>query len=108
MIRHLVLIRFPASCPAGSVASILGQIEDLKSVVPGMIDFHAGTDVTPVPLSQGFTHAITVDFEDAASRDGYWEHPGHIAVAGRLAPLLEKGAEDILIFQFPFEASHHA
>lgn len=73
-----VLIRFPASCPADTIGSIFKQFEDLRSVVPGMLIFEFGTDVTPVPLSQGFTHGLTIDFQDMASRNGYWQHPGHI------------------------------
>jgi hypothetical protein len=36
-----------------------------------MLNFQFGTDVTPMPLSQGFTHGLTIDFQDVASRDGY-------------------------------------
>jgi hypothetical protein len=66
-----------------------------------MLNFQFGTDITPRPLSQAFTHGLTIDFQDIASRDGYWEHPGHLAIAENLVPLLDKGIEDILIFQFP-------
>ena len=106
MIRHMVLIRFPESCPADTVASIFDQFEQLLPVVPGMLNFQFGTDITPVSLSQGFTHGLTIDFKDVASRDGYWAHPGHLAIAEKLVPLLDKGPEDILIFQFPFVAVH--
>ncbi|MNU02875.1 Stress responsive A/B Barrel Domain protein [compost metagenome] len=60
-----------------------------------------GTDITPVSLAQGFTHAFTIDFQDQGSRDGYWEDPGHIAVAEQLLPLLPQGTDDMVILQIP-------
>lgn len=102
MIRHIVLIRFPESCPSVQVSSIFNQLGKLKGVIPGLLEFHVGNDVTPVSLAQGFTHGFTMDFLDVASRDGYWEHPEHIAIAEKLVPLLNQGVDDILIFQFAF------
>ncbi|MBW4793281.1 Dabb family protein [Pseudomonas tolaasii] len=51
-----------------------------------MLDFHLGSGISPVSLSQGFTHAFTIDFQNQAYSDGYWAHRGHIAVTEQLRP----------------------
>jgi hypothetical protein len=72
-IRHIVLMRFPDDCPAETIDSISEQLNQIRSTLPGMIDLHAGPDVTPGLQTSRFTHGLTIDFADQAARDTYFE-----------------------------------
>ena len=97
MIRHIVLIRFADDTPASEQTAIFGELAALRAVVPGMLTFAAGANVSPEGLARGFTHAFTADFVSEDSRDGYLRHPAHQAAGGRLVRAAQGGLEGILV-----------
>lgn len=100
MVRHIVLIRFlPETTPA-AIAAIFADLAGLRAHLPGMFTCHAGPNVSPEPLSRGYTHAFTVDFENTAARNAYLVHPLHKAAGGRLVAACSGGANGILVIDF--------
>lgn len=100
MIRHIVLLRIAPTTPGSEIEDIFAELNKLTTTVPGMIDFHVGTNVNTLPdLDHGFTYTFTIDFADEAARDAYYESAGHIAVAARLQPLFANGLDDLIMFQ---------
>lgn len=100
MIRHVVLFRARAAVSADEVASVLDGIEALASVVPGIVATSSGEDCSPEGLQRGMTHGFTVDFEDAAARDGYLNHPDHQAAGARLVAIADGGIDGLLVFDW--------
>ena len=79
MIRHIVLVRFAPATPDAERAAIFADLGALRGVVPGLRAFSGGPNASREGLTQGFTHAFTVDFDDEAARDAYLVHPAHQA-----------------------------
>ncbi|MEO0654674.1 MAG: Dabb family protein [Pseudomonadota bacterium] len=100
MIRHIVLCRFAETTPEAEIAAIWEALAALQGVVPGSVEMRFGADVSVEGLARGVTHAFTVDFEDAAARDGYLAHPAHRAAGQRLVAALEGGVEGLVVVDF--------
>ena len=77
IMRHIVLFKFKEDLEAAKVAEVVKEFGNLKNKIDTIIDYEAGTDVSPENLSQGFTHAFVVTFKNAADRDAYLPHPAH-------------------------------
>ena len=97
MIRHIVLVRFRADLPAPQIDAVLAELDALRAVLPGMTGFAASRNVSPEPLSRGYTHAFTRDFVDAAARDAYLVHPAHQAAGARLVSAAEGGVDGLIV-----------
>lgn len=104
MIRHFVLARFAADTDTASVDAVFAELRELRSVVPGMLNFAGGPNVSPEGLGRGFSHAFSIDFVDAVARDVYLAHPAHQAAGGRLVALAQGGIEGILVFDLEIPA----
>ena len=79
-------------------ASLYGDLAALQALVPGILAFHAGPNVTVEPLSRGFDVLFCFDFRDAAVREAYLIHPAHQAVGARIGAATEGGAEGVFVF----------
>ncbi len=106
MIRHLVLVKFRDDVPSSEIAAILAQLSDLRSVLPGMVSFAGGPNTSPEGLARGYTHAFSCDFEDAAARDAYLDHPAHRAAGDRLVASTRDGLEGLLVVDFAVASPH--
>ena len=102
MIRHLVLLRFRDDVPDAEREGILGQLGDLRAALPGMMAFAGGPNVSPEGLARGFGHAFSCDFQDAAARDAYLEHPAHKAAGARLVAATRGGVDGLTVIDFEF------
>ena len=97
MIRHVVLVKFPADARAEAIGALFRALDDLRAVVPGMLNFRGGANVSPEGLARGFTHAFLADFADAAARDAYLVHPAHQAAGARLVAAAEGGIDGLIV-----------
>ena len=97
MIRHCVLVRAKPGIPPGELAAEFDGLRTLGSRLPGMLAFAGGRDVSPEGLQRGHTHAFTIDFEDAASRDVYLVDAEHKALGARLVAAAVGGREGITV-----------
>lgn len=100
MIRHVVLVRFREGVAAAEIDAIFAELADLRRLLPGMVRFGGGPNVSPEGLSRGFTHAFTVDFADAAARDAYLVLPEHEAAGARLVRSAEGGLAGLTVLDF--------
>jgi hypothetical protein len=97
VIRHIVLVRFPADVGSETIDPLFRALDDLRAVVPGMLSFSAGANVSPEGLARGFTHAFVADFADAAARDAYLVHPAHQAAGARLVAAAQGGVDGLIV-----------
>lgn len=105
MIRHIVLVKFPAGAGAETVDPLFRALDDLRGAVPGMLRFTAGANVSPEGLARGFTHAFVADFADAAARDAYLVHPAHQAAGARLVAAVESGLDGLVVVDIDIAAA---
>ena len=100
MIRHVVLVRIRADVGQAETDAVFLQLAALRTVLPGLKRFTAGPNVSPEGLNRGYTHVFTCDFEDAAARDAYLEHPAHTVAGARLVAAAEGGADGLIVVDF--------
>ena len=103
MIRHTVLVKFPAAARPETIDGVFRALDDLRAALPGMLSFKAGVNVSPEGLARGFTHAFVADFVDAAARDAYLVHPAHQAAGARLVAAAEGGIDGLIVIDIDIE-----
>ncbi len=96
LMRHIVLFKFKDDVEPAGIDEIVAAFDDLPNKIEQIIDYEAGTNVSPEQLDQGFTHAFVVTFRDAAARDAYLPHPAHKDFVTLLGDRLEK----VLVIDF--------
>ncbi|KJE33590.1 stress responsive protein [Thalassospira sp. HJ] len=97
MIRHIVLLQIPSYTDPAEVETMIRQLEQAALAVPGALAFCGGAKLPGSGLSQGFTHAVNIDFVDEAARDTYLAELDRDRVGGRLSEMTEGGLGGILI-----------
>jgi hypothetical protein len=97
MIRHIVLVKFPAATPSDTIDGLFTELDNLRAPLPGMLNFKGGANVSSEGLARGFTHAFSADFVDAAARDAYLIHPAHKAAGARLVADAEGGIDGLIV-----------
>ncbi|WP_231856690.1 Dabb family protein [Thalassospira sp. MCCC 1A02491] len=98
MIRHIVLVKFQSGIKQDDITSLFDALANLGTLIPGMRGFDGGISVSPEKLEQGFRHGFCIDFDDAAARDAYLEHPEHQKLGGQLVGMLEGGLAGLVVF----------
>jgi hypothetical protein len=98
MILHFVLLRFPEGTRLADIERLYRSVSALKPLIPGLIDVAAGPNVSPEGLGHGFQNGFVVRFEDAASRDAYLVHPGHVKVGNAIVAATLGGTEGVLVY----------
>ena len=88
MVKHIILWTLKSEYSAEEKAEIKAGIkeglEDLKGVIPGLIDIKV---VTEGLASSNADLMLDSTFEDEAALKGYAVHPEHVAVAdGKVRP----------------------
>ena len=104
-VRHVVLVRFAAGTEPAEIEAVFDALANLRAVVPGMLGFDAGRNISPEGLARGYTHGFVVDFADAAARDAYLAHPDHKVAGAALVALCEGGIDGVLVLDFELSDS---
>ena len=73
------MFRFRPDAPPDSVARVEAGFARLATEIGGIAGFEWGTNNSPEPLGEGYSHIFLVTFEDEAARDAYLPHPKHQA-----------------------------
>jgi Stress responsive A/B Barrel Domain len=97
MIRHVVLMKLRVAAQASQIFTAL---QALQSEISGILAISTGSDCSPEGLQRGFTHGFTVDFVDAAARDGYLPHPAHQKVGAMIVAACEGGVDGVLVLDW--------
>ena len=101
MIRHIVALRFNASASAEEKTAIFADLEALKDMVVGALDFQVRRNISPEEaVVHGFKDLFWFDFADGAARDAYLVAPAHKAAGARLTAACEGGADGITVLDF--------
>ncbi|WP_374759442.1 Dabb family protein [Dyadobacter fanqingshengii] len=90
MLRHVVLFKFKDSATPAQIKEVEEAFKALPSKIKEIKGLEWGTNNSPEGLSQGFTHAFFVTFDDEAGREVYLPHPDHKAFGKVLGPHLDK------------------
>ena len=101
MIRHIVFFHFHDGATKDEVDAIDRSLADLQGIIPGIIEFCSGENMSALGLNMKFTYGFTMDFESVQARDDYEQHPEHQAVVQKkITPLLADGLNSTLVFDF--------
>lgn len=95
-LRHVVSFKFKESASAEDIQKVEAAFRDLRSKIPQIVSYEAGTNVSPENLNKGFTHCFVLTFASTEDRDAYLVHPDHKAFADGLGPYLE----DVFVIDF--------
>ncbi|MFW5760066.1 MAG: Dabb family protein [Cyclobacteriaceae bacterium] len=76
-VRHVVVFKYKPEATEAQIKEITDAFRDLKSKIPGIVDFETGVNNSPENLNQDFTHVYLLTFENAEARDNYLPHPEH-------------------------------
>lgn len=98
MIRHIVLIRFPADMPEARIAALFADLHRIEGKVPGLIAITSGRSESPEQMERGYMHGFVVDFTDWAALQAYQDHPEHQALGAGLVAAAQGGKDGILVF----------
>jgi hypothetical protein len=98
MIRHCVFIRFKPEIDAVERGRILAMIAALKPRIPGFLQAHIGSNVSPEGMDKGFSDGFVIDFADAAARDAYLVDSEHTKAGAAIGAAAVGGAEGILVY----------
>lgn len=95
-LQHIVLIQFKASTTPVQLTEIEAGAMTLKQI-EGVHHLKMSENVSPENLSQGYTHSLTMWFENEADRDEvYLPHPIHKSFVDLFVPQTEK----VLVFDY--------
>lgn len=95
-LQHIVLIQFKASTTPEQLAEIESEVMTLKEI-KGVNHLKMSENVSPENLNQGYTHSLTMWFENETDRDElYLPHPIHKAFVDLFVPHTEK----VLVFDY--------
>ncbi|CAK9314328.1 unnamed protein product [Citrullus colocynthis] len=93
--KHLVLVRFKEGA---AVEEILKGLENLVSEVEAVKTFEWGQEIEgPEMLTQGFTHAFLMTFENKEAHSAFVGHPKHVEFSATFSAAIDK----IVVLDFP-------
>lgn len=99
MIRHFVLLRFEDDVTADVKASLFLELEGLRDIIPGILDFHSRLNISAeTDLIHGFKDAFWFDFADTSVRRAYLVHPAHQVVGEKIGSRTVNGGEGVVVF----------
>jgi hypothetical protein len=95
-IQHMALLKFKPEITADQIEDLFSQLADLKTLIPGIIYFSAGSYSSDEGLNKDFNHGFLTTFESIKARDNYLPHPEHERVKAKILPCID----DIIVFDF--------
>ncbi|MFI1379633.1 Dabb family protein [Embleya sp. NPDC020886] len=86
MLMHVVIATWKPDVSASDIAGIRTAVERFAEEIPGIRDVRAGADLGLREDNADF--AMTAVFADVDALDRFVEHPAHVRVSARPAPLV--------------------
>ena len=88
-IHHIVLIQFKKELSSADMQRVSDAAYRLQQI-EGVQSLNFGVNTSPEGLNQGYTHSLTMKFNDAFSRDSiYLPHPIHQEFVALFVPLTD-------------------
>jgi hypothetical protein len=94
MIDHIVLYRLKPDIAPAELGLVARLVHALTDQVGGIVSVTSGRNTGPMAYQQGYSWGFVMRFADEAARDGYFEHPAHLAII----PSVEAVTSDVLVF----------
>jgi hypothetical protein len=102
-IKHIVLFKFKQNISPSQITQVMQALEHLKNLIPEVLSYSGGKDMSIENLHRGFTHGFTMDFKNEADRDLYVDHPEHVKVVQELIlPALSDELNSSLVFDYVY------
>jgi hypothetical protein len=103
MIRHIVLIRFPADLPEARIDTLFRPLAHLSA----RLGFAAawGRSESPEQIERGYLHGFTADFATWEALAAYQDDAEHKAFGAGLVAHAEGGLDGLLVFDLAFPPS---
>lgn len=96
MIRHIVLFSYKKEATAKQLETLHEKFNTLPSLIPEILHFESGKNISSENKSKGLSNAYVLDFAGIKERDCYLVHPDHMAFSEFADSLLE----DVLVFDY--------
>lgn len=90
MLKHIVLFTFKPTSTAEQVSEIVNSFKDLEHLVPEILEFEWGNNVSHEKHHQGFTHCFTISFESLETLATYQINKHHLEFQKVIQPHMEK------------------
>ena len=95
-LQHVVLIQYKDSVTSEEFKAIAQAAQTLKEI-EGVHNLQYTTNVSPEGLNKGYTHSLTLYFENETDRDEvYLPHPIHQAFVKLFVPF----TSDVLVYDY--------
>jgi hypothetical protein len=94
MVDHVVLYRLRPGTGLAQLAEVERLIHGLADAIPGVLGVRSGPNIGPAKYADGYAWGFAMTFADVAARDGYFEHPAHLAIL----PAVEAATSGVLVF----------
>ena len=101
MIRHIVLMKCKPDASAPDIEAMFAALEAIQDSIPGILAFEGGANNSSEGLNRGYTHAFTMDFADAHTREEYLPHPEHKRAQTFMQKVLANVPDKVLVLDFP-------
>jgi hypothetical protein len=95
-LRHVVAFKFKDGTAKEDIKKVEDAFRALKTKIPQIAKFEAGTNNSPEGLNKGCTHAWILTFNSEKDRNDYLVHPDHKAFGKLLGPYLA----DVFVLDF--------
>ncbi|MCA6223110.1 Dabb family protein [Photorhabdus antumapuensis] len=96
MIRHILLLKFTSEIKEQQLTTIRDTAISMQHQIKGISSIEWGSNVSSENKNKGFTHAITMTFDDHKAISNYLSHPAH----DKLKDLLIDSIDDIIVFDY--------
>ncbi|MBS9422381.1 Dabb family protein [Photorhabdus caribbeanensis] len=96
MIRHILLLKFTPEIKEQQLMMIRDTAISMQHQISGISAVEWGSNVSSENKNKGFTHAITMTFDDQKAISNYLSHPKH----DKLKDLLIDSVNDIIVFDY--------
>ncbi|GAA5110122.1 hypothetical protein GCM10023211_14200 [Orbus sasakiae] len=100
MMKHIVFLQFKSDTPKTQIEHAFALLDGLRQPIPQIKSFKFGKYDSKEGMNHGFDYGFEMEFDNAEDRDIYLYHPTHLEVANQIIPLLEKGTDSLIAFDY--------
>jgi hypothetical protein len=107
-VRHTVFFQFKDDASQADIDNFFQEMAKLRTEakVEGLLSLSYGAHKSDEGLNQGFTHGMTLVFENASARDTYLPHPEHDRVKEIVIPLLKDGLNSVIAIDWYLQGNN--